>query len=171
MTSGGGKRQPEDFRVSGTTDEGFENVRNLFRQNFADATENCASLCVYFKGRKVVDLTGKRKPEEHPDYDRDSLQVVFSSSKVVSAIVVAKLVDEGRLDYKDKVRDVWPEFEAAGDILVEDVLRHDAGLPAFDGIGKLLPLRDFRCEQLKRNSVGSIIEKQTPKIMKTPSGA
>ena len=163
----------QDISVSGMVENGFQNVQNLFRQNLSDCYENCASLCVYFQGRKVVDLVGKRSTNKHANYHHDSIQVVFSSSKVVSAIVMAMLVDQGRLDYQDKVRDHWPEFEAAGEegLTVADVLRHDAGLAAFRGIaGEKLPLRDFRADRLKENSIGKVIERQRPNMLKSPSG-
>ena len=53
----------------------------------------------------------------------------------------------------------WPEFgqKGKGDIKVEDVLRHESGLPFF---GETIKLDDFRTESIKRNSVGELIERQ-----------
>lgn len=43
---------------------------------------------------------------------------------------MAKLVDEGHLDYDKKVTDYWPEFGQNGKehLTVADVGRHEAGL-------------------------------------------
>ena len=51
--------------------------------------EDCSQLCVYVKGQKVVDLFGARIGENgNPihDYDADSVQNIFSSSKVVTSV-------------------------------------------------------------------------------------
>ena len=50
----------------------------------------------------VVDLWGSHSGD--PTYDGDSLQGAFSSGKSVAAIAVAVLVDQGHLDYDEKVR-------------------------------------------------------------------
>ncbi len=76
--------------------------------------------------------------DNYPDYDGDSLQTVFSSTKSLSAIAFATLVDRGLVRYDDLVGDHWPEFAAAGkeDIRICDVLRHEAGLVVLDQLGK-----------------------------------
>ena len=56
--------------------------------------------------------------DEKCSYDGDTLQTVFSSSKSLSAIVFATLVDRGLLDYSDKARSKYllspfPPFPAA----------------------------------------------------------
>ena len=54
----------------------------------------------------------------------------MSNSKTISAIVFARMRQEGHLDYDEKVSTYWPEFaqNGKGDILVCDVLRHDSKL-------------------------------------------
>ncbi len=155
----------ETFTISGSVENGFENVRNLFARNFADNTEDKATLCVYHQGRKVVDLSGFRhvKADVGFPYNEDSLHLVFSSSKSVTAIVVAKLVEEGRIAYEDRVADHWPEFAVEGkaDITVADVLRHDAGLAAFQRAPRL-SLRDFFTRRIKENAIGRVVEMQKP---------
>ncbi len=48
------------------------------------------------------------------------------------SILVARLVQDGRLRYEDRVADHWPEFAAAGkgEVTVGDLLAHRAGLSA-----------------------------------------
>ena len=63
-----------------------------------------------------------------------SLQIVFSSTKMMAATVFAVAVDKGWLKYNDNVSKHWPEFAQNGKehITIADVLRHDAGLNSFD---------------------------------------
>ena len=63
-------------------------------------------------------------------FDGDSLSIVFSSTKTLSAIAVAALVDQGIVAYEDKVAKVWPEFAKNGkeNVTLQEVLRHEAGL-------------------------------------------
>ena len=60
-------------------------IRNCF-QGFRDGSESCAQLCVYHRGEKVIDVYGVSEPSDADgdggaDYDEDTLQIVYSSSK------------------------------------------------------------------------------------------
>lgn len=59
---------------------------------------------------------------------------MFSSTKAVTSVVIAMLVDRGLLSYDTKIADVWPEFSEHGkDVLtIEDLMKHESGLDAFD---------------------------------------
>ena len=39
---------------------------------------------------------------------------MFSTTKAMAAFMIARLVDQGRLGYDQRVTDLWPEFGAAG---------------------------------------------------------
>ncbi len=94
----------------------------------ADGLDINCQLCVYVKGEKVVDLWGSAAPSmsPDPDYGPDTLQSVFSSTKSVTAVAIACLVDKGLLDYGEKVTKYWPEFGQNGkeDLRVCDILRY-----------------------------------------------
>jgi CubicO group peptidase (beta-lactamase class C family) len=83
----------------------------------------------------VVDLHGETPSAAIGDktYGPDTLQIVMSNSKTISAIVFARMRQAGRVDYDEKVSTYWPEFaqNGKGDIKVCDVLRHDAKMPKF----------------------------------------
>lgn len=89
------------YVVEGHVKPGFESAVALFEANFRRGLETNAQLCVYVREECVIDVCGKSRAEN--EYDRDSLQNVFSSTKSLSAVVFATLVDRGLLDYKDKV--------------------------------------------------------------------
>lgn len=124
-------------KVEGEVAPGFEAVRKAFQQNVDEGFERGAQFVVYHKGKKVVDLYGGTLGDK---YDGDSIQLVFSVSKNISALVIAHQVSKGLIDYDEKVSKYWPEFAQNGkeDITVADVLRHEAGLAYFgDGETKL----------------------------------
>ncbi len=121
--------------IEGHVDRDFEQVREVFAANWADHDEVGASLCVYRDGRPVVDLHGGWTDRTHTTpYPADALQVVYSASKGITAMVIATLVDRGRLDLDEPIATRWPAFAQANKsaITVRDVLCHRAGLPAVD---------------------------------------
>jgi CubicO group peptidase (beta-lactamase class C family) len=107
----------------------FEPVRTVFDRLVAERPGAGLALSVYYRGEHVVDLCGD------PEYTGDSLQLVFSVTKGLTAICTALLIDRGQLDPDAPVAVYWPEFGAAGKdaIPVRSLLSHQAGLPTVDG--------------------------------------
>ena len=62
----------------------------------------------------------------------ESLFVVFSATKAITAAAAWLLIQDGRLNETERVADIIPEFAANGkqDIRVEQLLTHTAGFPA-----------------------------------------
>lgn len=124
--------------VSGTVAPGFEAVREAFAANFENAEpyrDVGASLCVYHRGRQVVDLWGgHRDAARTAPWTPDTLVNVWSTTKGVTAIALATLVDQGLIDYAAPVARYWPEFaqNGKGEITVAQLLSHQAGLPGFE---------------------------------------
>lgn len=123
--------------ISGTTAPGWEPVADAFRGNFNDPEELGAGVSVYHRGRCVVDLQGGHADRDRTRaYDADALQLVFSTTKGITAIAVAICAQRGLLDYDAPVSSVWPEFAAAGkaDVTIRMLLTHQAGLPIIDPV-------------------------------------
>eukprot|EP00927_Polykrikos_kofoidii_P077744 TRINITY_DN7465_c0_g1_i4.p1 TRINITY_DN7465_c0_g1~~TRINITY_DN7465_c0_g1_i4.p1 ORF type:complete len:451 (+),score=47.32 TRINITY_DN7465_c0_g1_i4:70-1422(+) len=145
---------------------GYEKVRDLFVKHFEDGIEECAQLCIFVKGRKVVDLWGAVPDQQTGNplygYGPDFLQNVFSSTKVLTSLVVAMLVDRGFLRYDQRVADIWPEFaqQDKGEITIVEVMRHEAGLFEFD---EELNTDDLSPSRIRAGSVSAIIARQKPK--------
>jgi CubicO group peptidase (beta-lactamase class C family) len=121
--------------IHGTTAPRFHAVRDAFAANFRDHGEVGASLCVYLRGRRVVDLWGGIADlTTGTPWAEDTLQYVFSTTKGFTATCAHLLVQRGELDLDAPVIDYWPEFAAAGKehIPVRWLLSHRAGLPALD---------------------------------------
>ncbi|WP_030454680.1 serine hydrolase domain-containing protein [Herbidospora cretacea] len=118
--------------MPGTTAPGFEPVQDAFADNFEHHDEIGAAVCVYVDGKKVVDLWGGvADPQTERPWTEDTLQVVFSTTKAITAACALHLVDRGLLDLDAPVADYWPEF-GKPEIPVRWLLTHQAGLAALD---------------------------------------
>ncbi|MDB5451590.1 MAG: beta-lactamase [Caulobacteraceae bacterium] len=120
--------------IRGLCPPAFDMVRQAFADNFERVEELGARFVVTLDGEVVVDLIGgfADRARTRP-YAEDTLTPIFSTTKAIAAILVARLVDQGRLDYRQRVADVWPEFAQNGkqDITVEQAMSHQAGLAGF----------------------------------------
>ena len=154
------------LRIEGTVAPGFESVRDLYANNMRSLEERNTQLCVYHRGERVVDLWATAIGDD--SFSPDSLVNVFSSGKSLAAIAMASLVDKGHLAYEERISAYWPEFAAngKGDLTVADLMRHEAGLAAFN---TSLPPADLHVENIKKNCVGKIIEAQPPNFPKPPA--
>ena len=161
-----GSNQQASPHIEGTVAPGFEPVQQLFEHRMRNWLEEHAQLCVYVDGQKVVDLWGSTR--DNSDFGADTLVNVFSSGKSLEAIALGYLVSQGRLAYDSRVADYWPEFAQAGkdQLTVADVMRHEAGLSAFDvslAPEQLLP------DAIKANRVGEVIERHPQKYREDPT--
>jgi CubicO group peptidase (beta-lactamase class C family) len=144
--------------VDGSVEAGFEGVADVFRRNFTDHGEVGAAVSVYAGGRPVVDLWGGlADPGTGRAWSRDTLVVVFSCTKGVTATCANLLIERGLLDPHAPVSAYWPEFAQYGKeaIPVEWVLSHQAGLATVDA-----PLTLDEC--LAWEPVIHAIEQQVP---------
>ena len=114
---------------------GWGAVADAFRRNF-DHGEVGAACCVYQDGRPVVDVWGgvADRAAGRP-WARDTIVIIFSCTKGVTALAANQLIEAGRLDPDATVAAYWPELAANGKagITVRMVLSHRAGLAAVDG--------------------------------------
>lgn len=120
--------------MGGETAPGFEGVREAFAANLR-GPEIGAAAAVYLHGRKVVDLWGGlADPETGRPWAHDTLQVIYSTTKAVTATCALLLAQRGELDLDAPVAGYWPEFAAGGKerIPVRWLLTHQAGLSAID---------------------------------------
>ena len=144
-----------DIQVKGDVAPGFESVKTLFTRQMSTLAEEHAQLCVYHRGKKVVDLWASAT--DTGAFSGDSLVNVFSSGKNLEAIAISALVDQGLIEYDAKITRYWPEFGAQGKdgVTVADLMRHEAGLANFD---TSLDAEDLFTENIKKNAVGQVIE-------------
>lgn len=125
----------EASMIHGSVSSGFEEVETEFRRNFAERDELGAACTIYYKGKKAVDLWGGYRDEATlAPWEKDTLVLVFSTTKGFSALAVAVAHSQRLLDYDEKVATYWPEFaqNGKGNITVRQLLEHKAGLCAID---------------------------------------
>jgi CubicO group peptidase (beta-lactamase class C family) len=117
--------------VQGDSDPRFARVREEFERNFAARGERGAAVCVMVDGEPVVDLWGGvADPATGRPWERDTMNVIMSCSKGVTAACTHILIDRGELDIDRPVAHYWPEFaqHGKGDILVRTALSHQSGV-------------------------------------------
>lgn len=136
----------------------------------------------YIKGFGVRVLGQNDPVNEHTPFALASVTKTFTNT------LVARLVDQGKINWKDKVSKYFPEFslsdpKVAQEMTIEDMLSHRSGLHGYAGdtllelgwsASEILPkLKDFAVDGKFRESyayqnvmvgiVGNILEKITGK--------
>jgi CubicO group peptidase (beta-lactamase class C family) len=121
--------------IGGEAARGFEGVREAFVENFLSRRELGGAVCAYVRGEKVVDLWGgvRNKSTRQP-WEKDTMVIVHSTTKGLSAMTLAVAHSRGWLDYEERVARYWPEFAQRGKerVTVRQLLAHQAGLYALD---------------------------------------
>ncbi|WP_304176462.1 serine hydrolase domain-containing protein [Phenylobacterium aquaticum] len=120
--------------IFGLCPDRFAAVRAAFAANFAAGAELGARFCLVEAGEVVVDLwAGFADRARSQAFDQHTLTPVFSTTKAVAALMIARLADAGKLDYGQAVAEIWPDFAQAGkaQVTIEQVMSHQAGLSGF----------------------------------------
>src|SRR6478609_1155225 len=102
--------------IAGDVDEGYGKLAlaDVFRRNMTSGQEIGAAVAVYRDGVKVVDLWGGyRNGITKAPWEQDTLALMFSTTKGVSALAVAVAASQGVISYDARVADYWPEFAQA----------------------------------------------------------
>lgn len=97
--------EPESrVEIHGFVSRGYEAVRDAFAENFSRRREVGAACCVYRKGEKVVDLWGgvRNKATGEP-WEEDTMALVYSATKGLSAMTLAIAHSRGWLNYDQLV--------------------------------------------------------------------
>lgn len=89
-----------------------------------------SAVCVYHRGRSVVDIWGGRKDAAGNFWRADTTAPSFSTTKGVVSTLLHILVEQGRARYEDTIASHWPAFGCRGKerITLRDALYHEAGL-------------------------------------------
>jgi CubicO group peptidase (beta-lactamase class C family) len=117
--------------VHGSAEQGYGAVADAFAAAVASSPRGGAALTVMVGGETVVDLRGgSADPAGGRSWAKDTATVMFSCSKGLLALLVARLVETGRIDLEAPVTSYWPEFGQSGkeSIPVRWLLSHQAGL-------------------------------------------
>ena len=121
--------------INGFCDARFLPLRDAFLANFADGLEIGASLALTHRGRVVADLwAGHADAGRTCPWQKDTIVLVTSTTKIVMSIAAWIVIDRGLLDLDAPVAHYWPEFAQGGKeaVTVRDVFTHQAGVPGLD---------------------------------------
>lgn len=121
------------FLLDGFVAPGFEAVQDAFAQNFEEGLEAGAGFAAVIDGEPVVDLWGgfADRALSQP-WEEDRIAPVYSTTKPIAALMVARLVGQGKLDYEAPVARYWPEWGAGKEaVTVAQALSHQGGVPGF----------------------------------------
>jgi len=143
----------DDQNIRGNVHAGFEAVYDVFLQQLQNGDDAGAGFCVLRDGEFLVDLTGGTRDRKKTDvWTEDTLVQVYSSTKAVAALVIAWLVEQGRMGYDQIVTSLWPEFGAHGKdtLTIGQIMSHQSGL---SGLTEAIDRNDWLnwdliCDQL-----------------------
>ncbi|HWB37231.1 MAG TPA: serine hydrolase domain-containing protein [Rugosimonospora sp.] len=140
---------PRTVEVTGYARGRFEPLAEIFARLVADQGRGGAALAVYQGGEPVVDLVGGT-------YRADSVQLLFSVTKAVTAVAAAHAHAAGAIDLDAPQSHYWPAFgrPATAGVTVRSVLAHRSGLASFDA--------DLTFEQALDGAADAAIEAQDP---------
>jgi len=120
-----------EIHIEGFCDPKFSSVKEEFYENFATRNEIGSAVCIYEDGKKMVDLWGGYRDEGGTQpWTEDTITLMSSIAKSMSALCVHVLVDRGLVSLDSPVSDYWPEFGQAGkeEIILRQTISHQCGV-------------------------------------------
>lgn len=135
------KAETSPFDVSMTRDN-VEAIWNSVESFYKTGLQPGMSMVVRRQGeivlKRSIGHARGNPPPNHPDQDVEQILMtpdtpicLFSASKAITAMLVHKLQEQGKLDLNDLVGQYIPEFACNGkeNITIRQVLSHRAGVP------------------------------------------
>lgn len=110
-----------------------DRIERLFQRHLDVGLHHGAQAAVYVDGTCELNLAGGVTGPEGEETTSETRHVLFSSTKPYAGAALHSLVDDGAIDYDDRVQEHWPSFAEPGSekatITVRQVLSHTAGIP------------------------------------------
>ena len=116
----------------GMDPKGLDRVRSLFQEQLDQGIHPGAAMAVYRHGKLVLDLYGGLADRDaNRPVTKDTLFVIFSCTKAVTAFCWHLLRERGQIELGHWIADYWPEFGKNGkeQITSRQILTHTAGFP------------------------------------------
>ena len=136
-------------------------LRELITAHIAEGRYPAAQIAVARHGKLglVWTLGDARLPPERVPARDETLWLLFSNTKVITACAVWLLVERGALAFTDRVADHVPGFEAngKGDISIIQLLSHQGGFPNAE-----IPKAAWEDHELLRRAVCGFTLEWTP---------
>ena len=144
--------------ISGFIAPGYEGVLDAFKRNFLERRDLGAACSAFVSGRCVVDVWGgSRTLQRNEPWHEDTMALLMSTTKGLSALTLAVAHSRGLFDYDAPVADYWPEFGQHGKskVTVAQLVAHQAGVCAIDTPMTLELLSD-------PDALGQVLARQRP---------
>jgi len=126
---GGNISNPEE---TGTSREGLQRALDLLEEQRREGLHHGAQLFVARRGKILVDVAIGEVTTGIP-LRTDSVLLWFSSTKPLTAVAIAQLWEQGKLDLDDAVTKFIPEFGNGKEkATLRQVLTHTSGFPMLD---------------------------------------
>jgi CubicO group peptidase (beta-lactamase class C family) len=123
-----------DPASEGVDPERLERLYRVIESHIADGKYPGAQVAMARHGKLLAQKSfGQARLSPTPRAaEDDTLWLLFSQTKVVTAAAIWVLVEQGALTFHDRIADHVPEFAAnsKGDITLHQVLSHQAGYPS-----------------------------------------
>ncbi|GAA1015131.1 esterase [Acrocarpospora pleiomorpha] len=125
-----------ELRIEGRAAPDLEPLVDVFAREFSRQQVGGAALAVLRDGEVLVDL----RAGDHAI--QGGRQLLFSVSKLITAVVCAMAVERGLLDIDEPLHRFWPEFDrqATRGITLRMVLGHRSGLV---GLHRDIPVEEL----------------------------
>lgn len=118
-----------------------QNIDNEKLDNYLNYIDNnnlgIGSLSVFKDGKEVYNKKYGQKNIANIVYDNDTKYQVGSVTKMVTATLIIKLIEDGKLKIDDKLSDFYPEIPNSNKITIKNLLEHTSGLGSYvvkDGV-------------------------------------
>lgn len=108
-------------------------LRALIERHIAEGRYPGAQIALARHGQLALFETfGRASISDNKPANADTLWLLFSNTKVLTATGIWALIEDGALSFNDRIADHIPEFaqHGKGDITLAQVLSHRAGFPS-----------------------------------------
>lgn len=119
--------------IKGFVEKGFEPVAEVFQSHLTGGLELGAGFCAKIEGQTVIDIHGGYMDRAKQNaWSENTLVPIYSTTKPIAAIIIARLQDMGILHLDDPVGTLWPEFtQNEKAVSIAMAMSHQAGVPGF----------------------------------------
>ena len=121
--------------IKGYCEDRFLKIKNILSNQINSGYELGCSVAVEYQAKEVINLYGGYTDETKTNlWKKNTLVNVWSVTKAITGVCIAKLISENKLDVNNKVSFYWPEYDCNGksNTKVIDLLTHRAGMFAFE---------------------------------------
>jgi CubicO group peptidase (beta-lactamase class C family) len=145
----------------GLDSRALDRLQELITRHLAEGRYPGAQIAVARDGKLALLRTfgeARIDPQRTPARD-DSLWLLYSNTKVITASAIWVLAEQGALRFTDRVAEHVPGFEAngKGDITIVQLLSHQGGFPTAD-----VPKAAWEDHELLRRAVSGFTLEWTP---------